>query len=90
MYYMNTGDRALLQKWEERIKHAKDGAAHRDQLASDAVHEVPAEEAAFMALKKWASTGRKCRQALKRANPPAVEEMELHYLQFMRQVGTLA
>lgn len=82
-------DRALLQKWEERINHAKD-SAHRDQLASDAVHDVNPEEAAFTALKKWASTGRKCRQALKRASPPAVEEMELHYLQFIRQVGTLA
>lgn len=90
MHYMYTEDTTLLQKWEERIKHANDGAAHRDQLASDAVREVPPEEAAFMALKKWASTGRKCRQALKRANPTAVEEMELHYLQFMRQVGTLA
>ena len=88
MLHVQADDRALLQKWEERIKHAKDGAAYRDQLASDAVHELNPEEAAFTALKKWASTGRKCRQALKRANPPAVEEMELHYLQFMRQVGT--
>jgi len=47
---------------------------------------VAPEEAAFIALKEWAGTGRKCRQALKRANPTAVEELELHYLQFMRQV----
>lgn len=85
-----TDDTALLQKWEERIKHAQDSAAHQDELASDAAREVLPEEAAFMALKKWASTGRKCRQALKRANPTAVEEMELHYLQFMRQVGSMA
>lgn len=84
-----TDGRALLQKWEDRIKYAQDSAAHQDELASDVAHEVPPEEAAFMALKKWASTGRKCRQALKRANPTAVEDMELHYLQFMRQVGTL-
>lgn len=85
-----TDGRALLQKWEDRIKHAQDSAAHQDELASDVAREVPPEEAAFMALKKWASTGRKCRQALKRANPTAVEDMELHYLQFMRQVGTMA
>ena len=82
-----TDDRALLQKWEDRIKHAQDNAAHQDELSSDPAHEVPPEEAAFMALKKWASTGRKCRQALKRANPTTVEDLELHYLQFMRQVG---
>lgn len=82
----------LLQKWEDRIKHAhaQDSEADQDKPALDALREVSPEEAAFMALKKWASTGRKCRQALKRANPTAVEEMELHYLQFMRQVGMIA
>ena len=82
----------LLQKWEDRIKHAhaQDSEADQDKPALDALREVSPEEAAFMALKKWASTGRKCRQALKRANPTAVEEMELHYLQFMRQVGMMA
>jgi len=48
---------------------------------------VAPEEAAFIALKKWAGTGRKCRQALKRASPTAIEELELHYLQFKRQVN---
>lgn len=81
-----------LQKWEDQIKHARarDSDAQQDTLASDAVGEVSPEQAAFMALKKWAGTGRKCRQALKRANPTAVEELELHYLQFMRQVGMTA
>ena len=77
-----------MQKWEDRVKHAhaQHGDAHQDELASNAPAEVSPEEAALVALKKWASTGRKGRQALKRANPAAVEEMELHYLQFLRQV----
>ncbi len=79
----------LLQKWEDRIKHARaeQPEAQRDELSSSAPAEVAPEEAAFIALKKWAGTGRKCRQALKRANPTAIEELELHYLQFKRQVS---
>ena len=77
-----------LQNWEDRIKHsrAQHSEAQRDELSSSAPADVAPEEAAFIALKKWAGTGRKCRQALKRASPTAVEEMELHYLQLMRQV----
>ena len=76
----------MLQKWEDRIKRAQHGGAQQDELASAAPSQVTAEQAALAALKKWATTGRKCRQALKRANSTAVEELELHYLQFMRQV----
>ena len=79
--------RVCLQKWDVRLKHSRaQSEAHRDELASTAPGMLAPEEAALLALKKWAGTGRKCRQALKRANPTTVEELELHYLQFMRQV----
>ena len=55
------------------MKHAQTDnvGAQRDELSSSAPAEVTPEEAAFVALKKWAGTGRKCRQALKRASPTA-------------------
>lgn len=81
----------FIQKWEDRIKHARSdqSGAQQDELRSSAPTEVTPQEAAFIALKKWAGTGRRCRQALKKADPAAVEDLELQYLHFMQQ-GTAA
>ena len=78
-----------MQKWEDRINnaHSTHAEAQPDELSPSAPAEVTPQEAAFIALKKWAGTERKCRQALKKADPSAVEDLELHYLQFIRQVS---
>ena len=80
-----------MQKWEDRIKHARpdQSEAHQDELRSTAPTEVTPQEAAFIALKKWAGTGRRCRQALKKADPAAVEDLELQYLHFMQQARSM-
>ena len=83
----------LIQKWEDKLKQGQrqtvassSTEAQRDELSAAAPADMSEEEAAFTALRKWARTGKKCRTALRRANPTAVEELELHYLQFMSQV----
>lgn len=93
-YLVKSMDCISAQKWEDKIKQGQQQkaasssseAAQRDQLGASAPADLSQEEAAFTALRKWAGTNKKCRQALRRANPTAVEELELHYLQFMSQV----